>query len=106
MMTGNKLCTENISRSPSGPPPLMKEQKSPDEHLLQGFLPQSALLLAAADEENILEIKKALQSVDLNQKDQHGKTPLLVALMTGNLVLVKILLDLGANIHCSSRVRP
>lgn len=85
----------------------MKQQKSPHEHLLHGFLPQAALLLAAAaadDDENVLEVKKALQSVDLNQKDRHGKTPLLVALMTGNLVLVKILLDLGANIHCSSRV--
>jgi ankyrin repeat protein len=74
----------------------MKEQKNSE-------------LLLALYEENVVGVQKALRSSsldDLNLKDQHGNTPLLISLMTGNLILAKILLDHGANIRCSSRVRP
>jgi hypothetical protein len=64
-------------------------------------------LLSALSEENIPGVILALQSplVDLDRKDQHGNTPLLIAFMTGNLNMTKILLENGANVLCSSRVR-
>jgi ankyrin repeat protein len=66
----------------------------------------NATLFSAIYESNeealLTSLKKS--DLDLEQRDQHGNTPLLLALKMGNLLFAQILFDNGASLSSTSRV--
>lgn len=66
-------------------------------------------LLHAISQENLEDLQEILfhnsrQNIDwINSPDEHGNTPLLIALLVGNLNIIKLLLDFHANLSYTSR---
>ena len=57
-------------------------------------------LFVACESGDVVEVQRLLNGLDklsLSERDDHGCTPLHIACARGNIEVVKLLLDLGAN---------
>ena len=58
----------------------------------------------AAEKDDSADVKRHLQrGVDVNVRDEYGETPLMIAAVKGHLVVVKFLMDKGADVNAGIR---
>src|SRR4051812_7602467 len=63
-------------------------------------------LMSAARSEEITEVESALnEGADVNLRDEHGSTPLMIAAHVGNLMIVRLLLDRGAYLYAQAAIQ-
>ncbi|TRY63462.1 hypothetical protein TCAL_11964 [Tigriopus californicus] len=82
------------------PSPSTRVQKV-DEALQAEFLQKCLRMNDLADLEDFLRLHS--EQLNLNAYDEYGSTPLHLACLEGNLPLVKILIQFGANPHLTNR---